>query len=106
MKLLSVVRRQRTLKNKGVCMSQYIGYLNGSKGEASRLGTKQSGIVSNVNGLDFGVRVSLYHRDGEDKADIFLTGGSHAEESPVFIGTFRADDLHRNIKISITGKGE
>ena len=60
-------------------MAHFIGYLQGSRGEASRLGTKKSGISATANGWNIGVTCEVSHSMGDD-TDYFLvyrTGGSN-----------------------------
>jgi len=56
-------------------MAQFIAAIKGSRGEASRIGTKRSGMWGYVNGWNIGGRVEIYH-DPADKCDVvsfFLT---------------------------------
>lgn len=71
-------------------MAHFIGYLQGSRGEASRLGTKKSGITASVNGWDFGIKVCLYHDEttGKDKATVYSTDGSNGYGKGKLIGIF------------------
>lgn len=73
-------------------MAHFRGTIKGTRGEASRLGTAKSGLIVNANGWDFGVKVIL-KEDGHDIADIYLTGGSHDAEIPVYLGSFSVDHL-------------
>lgn len=58
-------------------MAQYIGVVQGARGEASRLGTKASGMTATVNGWNVGARVIIQHEDGRDVLYIYQTGGSN-----------------------------
>jgi len=58
-------------------MAQFRGTIEGNRGEASRLGTKASGLTVTANGWDTGVRVELSHRAGRDVVLIYRTGGSN-----------------------------
>lgn len=73
-------------------MAHFRGTLKGNRGEASRLGTARTGLVVTANGWDFGVKVIL-REDGHDIADIYLTGGSHAADVPVYLGSYSIDHL-------------
>ena len=64
-------------------MAQFMGYVKGQRGEATRLGSKNSGLVVRANGWDSGVRVTAFvDSEGRDVFSIHVTGGSNkgAEE--------------------------
>ena len=69
-------------------MAHYRATIQGQRGEASRLGTKQSGIRAHVNGWDIGVYVSIQHIQGHDVVYVSLTHGSHGGED-THIGTYK-----------------
>jgi hypothetical protein len=54
-------------------MSHCYGVLNGSRGEATRCGTKSSGMTATAASWQGAVSVSLYERDGIDYARVSLT---------------------------------
>lgn len=62
-------------------MAKYLGTIKGSRGEASRLGSAQSGMVAKINGWNHGLRIEVDNRLQEgERRDIFhvvLTGGSN-----------------------------
>lgn len=58
-------------------MAQFRATIKGQRGEASRLGSKQSGIVAEVNGWNKGIKIYASHRDGKDVFEVYLTGGSN-----------------------------
>ena len=73
-------------------MAQFRGTIQGTRGEASRLGTKSSGLTVTANGWDTGVRVELDHETGQDRVTVWRTGGSNGGEHDVllaqwFVGT-------------------
>ncbi len=75
-------------------MSHFYSEIVGSHGEATRQGTKQSGIVSHIRGWDVGVRVSgMVDSNGDDVFTIVLTSGSGDDLSPVFLGSYTRADL-------------
>lgn len=47
-------------------MAHFYGTLKGSRGEATRTGTKQSGIATYAAGWGGAIRTVLYHVDGKD----------------------------------------
>lgn len=71
-------------------MAQFRGTIAGQRGEASRLGSKNSGLVVTANGWDTGVRVVARHVDGEDVFDVFATGGSNAHRPSEHLFTITA----------------
>ena len=71
-------------------MAQFIGTTKGMRGEASRLGSKSSGITTKTNGWDSGVRVVGSHADGKDVFYIYQTAGSNGRNSEVLLGTIKA----------------
>ena len=62
-------------------MARYLGTIKGQRGEASRLGSPQSGMVAKINGWHHGVRLEVYNLlEKGERRDIFhvvLTGGSN-----------------------------
>ena len=75
-------------------MAHFRATIQGTRGEASRLGHKKSGIRASVSGWDSGVyvvgRLSPMH--GEDVFSIWATSGSNGGKSDVFIGTVSSSD--------------
>ena len=58
-------------------MSRFYASIQGNRGEATRQGTKSSGISGHVRGWNIGVRVYCYvNKEGKDVASVVLTGGS------------------------------
>jgi hypothetical protein len=54
-------------------MSHFYGVLNGSRGEATRLGTKSSGMTATAASWQGAVRTQLYTGDdGIDRARVML----------------------------------
>lgn len=74
-------------------MARFRGSVRGQRGTETRLGSEKSGLAVCADGWNFGVSVSLRVRDGEDVADIYLTGGSNGGASPKRLGTFTVKDL-------------
>ena len=58
-------------------MAQYRATIQGMRGEASRLGSKASGMYVTVDGWHVGVRIQANHMQGEDVLHVTLTGGSN-----------------------------
>jgi hypothetical protein len=67
-------------------MAQFRATLQGTRGEASRLGDKRNGLTAKVNGWNSGVRVEAEVIDGHDVFNIYATGGSRARFSGQYVG--------------------
>lgn len=70
-------------------MAHFRGTVQGSRGEASRLGGKESGLTTTCNGWDLGVTCDARHTDGKDRIRITITSGSGSGN---VLGTM---DVHR-----------
>jgi hypothetical protein len=68
-------------------MSQFYASIQGSRGEATRQGSKNSGIVGHVRGWNLGCRVEMSHEDGRDVCRVYRTGGSNGG-GEVFVAKF------------------
>ena len=73
-------------------MAHFYGWLQGSSGQTTRCGTKNSGERAEVQGWDLGCVVTMVHELGEDKVRISLTGGQRGGQYK-YLGTFTEDDL-------------
>ena len=75
-------------------MSRFYASIQGSRGEATRQGTPNSGIQGHIRGWRLGARVSMgIDNDGEDVCTIQLTSGSAGYGKERFLGKFKASDL-------------
>ena len=73
-------------------MAHFRGTVQGSRGQASRLGGKSSGLVTSCDGWDIGITSNLHHSDTYgDVATVYITSGSGYGDS-LFIGKFYKDD--------------
>jgi hypothetical protein len=81
-------------------MARFRGTIKGPGAGASisRLGSKASGLITNANGWDVGVRVEARVVAGKDTFDVHLTGGSNGGQRTVFLGTFDEGDLGRAVR--------
>jgi hypothetical protein len=69
-------------------MAQFYGGIQGQRGEATRLGSKSSGMNAFVQGWNCGVKVVAYHDDDAgDTFRIYLTSGSNGRQSDTLLGT-------------------
>lgn len=66
-------------------MAQFRAIIRGTRGEASRLGSKQSGIIAHVDGWHTGATVRISHVDGRDRVSVYRTGGSNRGTSEVLV---------------------
>lgn len=57
-------------------MAHFYASIQGNRGEATRIGSKGSGISGHIRGWDIGARVELSHVDGRDVVRVYRTGGS------------------------------
>ena len=57
-------------------MAQFYAEIQGSRGSATRMGGKSSGIEGHIRGWRIGARVVCSHEDGKDVVRIYKTGGS------------------------------
>lgn len=69
-------------------MAQFRATISGQRGsETSRIGNKTSGITTNTNGWNSGVRVvGGVNEDGDDQFTIYATRGSSPHRESVYIG--------------------
>jgi hypothetical protein len=69
-------------------MAQFRGTIQGFRGPASRLGSKDSGLQVTANGWNVGVSLDAMHVDGHDEIRVYLTGGSNGHGSSKLLGTW------------------
>ena len=73
-------------------MSKYYGTLQGNRGEATRCGSKDSGITTDAAGWGGAVRVCVFDNDGVDWARVCLTKWHGAGvEKPLYDGPVNPD---------------
>ncbi|MFC1567354.1 hypothetical protein ACFL3R_00770 [Thermodesulfobacteriota bacterium] len=69
-------------------MSHFYSSIQGNRGEATRCGTKDSGIRGHIRGWDIGVRVHVFNRNGVDEVRVYKTSGSNGEKPDVLLASF------------------
>jgi len=81
-------------------MSHFYSSIQGSKGEATRCGTKNSGVRGVVKGWNEGVYVEAIHHDltDEDIFEIWINGGSNHTHEPIKIAEIKNGKI-----ITLTG---
>lgn len=62
-------------------MAHFLARIQGNRGDTTRLGSKASGIVAEVNGWNIGATVRIDHVDGRDVVRVYQTGGSNGNGS-------------------------
>lgn len=68
-------------------MAQFRAVIEGQRGSASRLGSKQSGMTAHVDGWNAGVTVrASVDSEGRDVFTVYQTGGSNRVTSEKLIG--------------------
>ena len=75
-------------------MSHFYANIKGNRGEATRQGTKNSGLYGHVRGWNLGALVSVdYNKETEqDEITISLTGGSGGDISGHKLGVWVRKD--------------
>lgn len=70
-------------------MAQFRAVIRGQRGEASRLGSKSSGIVAHVDGWNAGVTVHAeVDMQGRDVFTVYRTAGSNGYRTRRVLATF------------------
>lgn len=69
-------------------MARFYANVQGSRGEATRMGTPASGITAHIRGWDVGIQVDIQDVNGSDVCYVYKTGGSNGRVSRELIGTF------------------
>ena len=70
-------------------MSRFYASIQGNRGEATRQGTKNSGMTGHIRGWNIGVKAVCYvNEEGKDTIKVYLTGGSTSPFIKKDLGTF------------------
>lgn len=70
-------------------MSRFYGSISGSRGEASRTGTPQSGLGGHIRGWNIGCRVEIFADiEDNDRCNIYITGGSNNSGTKLSLGSW------------------
>lgn len=92
--------------NKRGMMAQFRGTLKGNRGQASRLGTKNSGLDMTADAWEIGAIVRARHNiDGEnlDSIEFSLTAGSH-HSNPILPAIYIMADDKGGYVIQLNGR--
>jgi len=78
-------------------VAHFYGWLQGSKGQTTRCGTRNSGINAEIQGWDLGIKAQMsQNSNGEDEINVYLTGGEGGVGSK-WLGTFDKSDLYKEV---------
>ena len=82
-------------------MAQFYGDLQGNRGQATRMGTKSSGISGHLRGWNIGARVFVGYNEDKDRDEvtISITHGSNGAGYSKGLGTFRLGKKNKIIKV-------
>jgi len=71
-------------------MAQFYANIQGNRGEATRMGTKRSGIHGHIRGWNVGAKVFVTHNEktGKDEVTVYKTGGSKEQVPNEVIAEF------------------
>lgn len=71
-------------------MAHFYASIKGRAGEATRMGSKKSGIQGHIRGWHIGCQARCWHDEetGLDKVTIYVTRGSSNESVCKCLGTF------------------
>lgn len=69
-------------------MAHFYASIQGNRGEATRMGSKDSGIEGHIRGWSIGARVVVSHIDGKDVVRVYKTGGSGGAGFPQLVAEF------------------
>lgn len=75
-------------------MARFYSEIQGNRGEATRMGTADSGIRGHIRGWRTGIRVcGGTDKDGEDVFYVYATGGSTGRTPDVLIATVKEGEV-------------
>lgn len=78
-------------------MAHFRAKIQGSRGEASRLGTKTSGMWASVDGWNVGVFITVVHENGRDCIRVFRNKGSNGHTNNDLIAEIVEDPKVDNL---------
>ncbi|AKF14631.1 hypothetical protein AVJ28_gp62 [Mycobacterium phage Baee] len=73
-------------------MAHFYGTVQGQRGEASRLGSKNSGLDASASGWDVGCRVTISYEGGRDVVRVWRTTGSNGHGPAKLVASFADGD--------------
>jgi hypothetical protein len=82
-------------------MAHFISFIRGNRGEASRLGSKDSGIKASAQGWDCGISVNgRCDRNDHNRFAAFATTGSNGGGSSTWLGSCGKDSDGYKISVN------
>jgi hypothetical protein len=69
-------------------MAQFYANIQGNRGEATRMGTKNSGLYGHIRGWHIGAKVEMSHENGKDICRVYKTSGSRGAKNAELIAEF------------------
>lgn len=78
-------------------MAHFQGIVQGNRGEASRLGSRSSGMRVIARGWKIGARAFVYHENGKDYVTFTIDGGSGGAIHSRNVGTFSLSEDGKEI---------
>ena len=79
-------------------MAQFYASIQGNRGQATRMGTKNSGIQGHIRGWDVGVAVECsVDKGGHDVCYVYTTGGSNGVGSRIMIASVTKDEVNHGL---------
>ena len=73
-------------------MARFRGKVQGTRGEASRLGTAATGVTSTADGWHIGGEVEISDDNDRDAVEFTLSGGSNTRNSPRMVARYVEGD--------------
>ena len=82
-------------------MSHFYADIQGNRGEATRGGSKDSGIDGHIRGWHTGARVVCHHDDesGKDIVRVYRTGGSSGKRGQELVAEWSTDFYYPRKKV-------
>ena len=89
-------------------MSHFYADIQGARGEATRTGTKSSGITAHARGWDIGGKVECYFDEctGEDVVVFYLTKGSNGYSEKEIARATNKGMRYADAKVQLVNKVE
>jgi len=76
-------------------MAQFIGFVQGSGGEVSRTGTKQSGLSATARGWEIGGSTEMCHSEEKgDYVEFYIDGGSNNKSKKLLATAYSDGTIH------------
>jgi hypothetical protein len=71
-------------------MAHFYASIQGNRDEATRMGSKGSGMTGYIRGWNIGARVAVRHEDGRDVVRVYRTSGSSGAGGSELVAEFSA----------------